>query len=237
MIYLGCPNCEGALRSMPEFLIECKSCHVSTRIPPCLDCGQVCQWNDSDEWIDNPLCQEHETAYPHCPCGHTEFQIPAEGAFWRGCLDCGHYFLEKRIELEETEDEEEERPIDPKMFKTLERLATWEARVDISKRNIHHEQMLEKIEEICKSCSPSLPKNVVQTASKIYQMTEDKRIMKGKRTLEFLIAVIYMACKQCDVIRSLEEILRHSCKAKEMSKKRKLISRYYRLLVMELGSS
>ena len=236
MIYLGCPNCEGALRSMPEFLIECKSCHVSTRIPPCLDCGQVCQWNDSDEWIDNPLCQEHETAYPYCPCGHTEFQIPAEGAFWRGCLDCGHYFLEKRIELEETEDEEE-RPIDPKMFKTLERLATWEARVDISKRNIHHEQMLEKIEEICKSCSPSLPKNVVQTASKIYQMTEDKRIMKGKRTLEFLIAVIYMACKQCDVIRSLEEILRHNFKAKETSKELKLICRYYRLLVMELGSS
>ena len=225
MVYLECPDCEGVLKSMPEFLVECKSCHASDRIPPCLACGQVCQWNDSDEWTDNPLCQEHEIAIPTpCPCSHTEFQIPAAGAFWRGCLDCGHYFLEKTIEIKETEYEEEELPIDPKMSKILKRLETWEARIDISKRNIHHEQMLKKIEEICKSCSPSLPKNVIQTASKIYQRAEDKQILKRKRTLEILTAVVYMACRQCDVIRSLEEILRHSCKAKEISKKLKLIS-------------
>ena len=120
MIIGECPECEGVLRSMPEFLVECKSCHVSTRIPPCLDCGQVCQWND-DEWIDNPLCQEHETAYPCCPCGHTEFQKPAEGAFWRGCLDCGNYYLEKKIELEDVEDEELEEETDDALNEELEK--------------------------------------------------------------------------------------------------------------------
>ena len=49
-------------------------------------------------------------------------------------------------------------------------------------------------------------------------------------------AVVYMACKQCDVIRSLEEILREICHAKELKSKTKLASRYYRMLVMELGT-
>ena len=49
-------------------------------------------------------------------------------------------------------------------------------------------------------------------------------------------AVVYMACKQCDVIRSLEEILRETCHAKELKSKTKLASRYYRMLVMELGT-
>jgi len=50
-------------------------------------------------------------------------------------------------------------------------------------------------------------------------------------------AVVYMACKQCDVIRSLEEILRETCHAKELKSKRKLASKYYRTLVMELGTA
>ncbi len=49
-------------------------------------------------------------------------------------------------------------------------------------------------------------------------------------------AVVYMACKQCDVVRSLEEILREVCLPRDVKSKTKLASRYYRMLVMELGT-
>ena len=45
-----------------------------------------------------------------------------------------------------------------------------------------------------------------------------------------------MACKRCDVIRSLDEILREVCHAKDVKSKAKLASRYYRMLAMELGT-
>jgi len=50
-------------------------------------------------------------------------------------------------------------------------------------------------------------------------------------------AVVYMACKQCDVIRSLEEILREVVIPRDVNSQTKLASRYYRMLVMELGTS
>ena len=43
-----------------------------------------------------------------------------------------------------------------------------------------------------------------------------------------------MACKQCDVIRSLEEIIKEVCLPRDVKSKTKLASRYYRTLVMEL---
>jgi transcription initiation factor TFIIB len=49
-------------------------------------------------------------------------------------------------------------------------------------------------------------------------------------------AVVYMACKKCDVVRSLDEILKEVCQPREIKSKRKLASRYYRTLVMELGT-
>ena len=49
-------------------------------------------------------------------------------------------------------------------------------------------------------------------------------------------AVVYMACKQCDVIRSLEEILKEVCHPRDVKSKTKLASRYYRTLVIELDT-
>ena len=44
-----------------------------------------------------------------------------------------------------------------------------------------------------------------------------------------------MACKQCDVVRSLEEICRGICPSKDVKSKTKLAARYYRTMVMEMG--
>ena len=116
----------------------------------------------------------------------------------------------------------------------MHRLGKWQQRVRVcSSRDRRLSNVLGRVSEICQSCS--LPKNVIETASLIYRGLDGKDIkVKGKSVVSISAAVVYMACKQCDVIRSLEEILREICHAKELKSKTKLASRYYRTLVMEL---
>jgi len=104
-----------------------------------------------------------------------------------------------------------------------------------SSRDRRLSNILGTVSEICQK--NSLPKNVIETASLIYRGLDGKNIkVKGKSVVSISAAVVYMACKQCGVIRSLEEILREICHAKELKSKTKLASRYYRTLVMEDGT-
>ena len=259
-----CPDCGGVLKSDPVFTLVCQGCSLVCLPIECEKCGTIIKWDDPDEGITDPkgfidvACEGCRDAIVQCQdCGSDKFK--KSGDLWIECKDCGSAFEEwfvKEFHSESVEWEEwkvknkfrqsksknRESPLDSSTKKSIERLRTWESRSRVGEKQkklseIHHERMLKKIEEICKSCSPSLPKNVIEAASKIYQRAEGKQIVKGKRTLEILTAVVYMACKQCDVIRSLEEILRHSCKAREIPKKLKLVARYYRFLVRGLGSS
>ena len=118
----------------------------------------------------------------------------------------------------------------------MHRLGKWQQRVRVSSsRDRRLSNVLGRVSEICQSCS--LPKNVIETASIIYRSLDGKNIkVKGKSVISISAAVVYMACKQCDVVRSLEEILREVCPAKDVKSKTKLASRYYRMLVMELGT-
>jgi transcription initiation factor TFIIB len=59
--------------------------------------------------------------------------------------------------------------------------------------------------------------------------------VKGKSVASITAATIYMACKQCCVVRSLEEIVREICLPKDVKSKTKLAARYYRTMVMEMG--
>ena len=258
-----CPDCGGVLKSDPVYLEICQGCGLESFPIACEKCGTIIKSDDPDEGITDPTgddvaCVNCRNAIVQCTrCDGDKFK--KSGGLWIECKDCGMAFEESSVKefhsesaewdewkvknkFQQSKSENLERPLDSSMEKSIERLRTWESRPRVGDkqkklREIHHERMLKKIEEICKSCSPSLPKNVIEAASKIYQRAEDKQILKRKRTLEILTAVVYMACRQCDVIRSLEEILRHSCKAKETSKKLKLVARYYRFLVSGLGSS
>jgi len=118
----------------------------------------------------------------------------------------------------------------------MHRLGKWQQRVRVSSsRDRRLSNVLGTVSEICQKSS--LPKNVIETASLIYRGLDGKGIkVKGKSVVSISAAVVYMACKQCDVIRSLEEILRETCHAKELKSKIKLASRYYRTLVMEDGT-
>ena len=128
------------------------------------------------------------------------------------------------------------KKINAEMASQMHRLGKWQKRVRVaSSRDRRLSNVLGTVSEICQKSS--LPKNVIETASLIYRGLDGKDIkVKGKSVISISAAVVYMACKQCDVIRSLEEILREICHTKELKSKTKLASRYYRMLVMELGT-
>ena len=129
------------------------------------------------------------------------------------------------------------KKISAEMASQMHRIGKWQPRVRVaSSRDRRLTSVLGKISEICQNAS--LPKNVIETASIIYRSLDGKNIqVKGKSVISISAAVVYMACKQCDVIRSLEEILREVVIPRDVKSKTKLASRYYRTLVMELGTT
>ena len=128
------------------------------------------------------------------------------------------------------------KTINSEIANQMTNLRKWQKRVRISSsRDRRLSNVLGKISEVSQNCS--LPKNVVETASKIYRSLDGKDIqVKGKSVLSISAAVIYLACKQCAIVRSLDEIIQGTTPMKEAKAKTKLASRYYRTLVMELGT-
>ena len=117
----------------------------------------------------------------------------------------------------------------------MQNLRKWQQRVRVtSPRERRLTNVLGKITETCESCN--LSKNVVETASKIYRSLDGKNIeVKGKSVISITVAVVYLACKQCDVVRSLEEICKEICLEKDEKAKSNLAAKYYRYLVLEMG--
>lgn len=116
----------------------------------------------------------------------------------------------------------------------MHNLRKWQQRVRVSSpRERRLANVLTKIGEACQSLS--LSKNVLETSSMIYRNLDGKMEVKGKSVTSISVATIYMACKQCDVVRSLEEICRGLCAPKDVKAKTKLAARYYRTMVMEMG--
>ena len=128
------------------------------------------------------------------------------------------------------------KTINSEIANQMNNLRKWQKRVRISSsRDRRLSNVLAKISEISQNCS--LPKNVVETASMIYRSLDGKDIqVKGKSVLSISAAVIYLACKRCTIVRSLDEIIQGTTTMKEAKAKTKLASRYYRTLVMELGT-
>ncbi|MFB0543539.1 MAG: transcription initiation factor IIB [Candidatus Bathyarchaeia archaeon] len=76
----------------------------------------------------------------------------------------------------------------------------------------------------------NLPKNVLETASVLYRQIVRKRLIRGRSIQGVAAASIYMACRQCKVIRTLEEV----AKASNISKKEG--GRNYRFLLRRLDT-
>ncbi|MDC0886121.1 TFIIB-type zinc ribbon-containing protein, partial [Nitrosopumilus sp.] len=117
----------------------------------------------------------------------------------------------------------------------MNHLRKWQQRVRVSTpKERRLANVLSKMGETCESLN--LSKNVLETTSMIYRNLDGHIEVKGKSVACITAATIYMACKQCDVVRSLEEICRGIVPAKDVKSKTKLAARYYRTMVMEMGA-
>ena len=117
----------------------------------------------------------------------------------------------------------------------MNHLRKWQQRVRVSTpKERRLANVLAKMGETCESLN--LSKNVLETTSMIYRNLDGHIDVKGKSVVCITAATIYMACKQCDVVRSLEEICRGIVPAKDVKSKTKLAARYYRTMVMEMGT-
>ena len=118
----------------------------------------------------------------------------------------------------------------------MNNLRKWQQRIRVSSpRERRLSNVLAKIGDTCKVLN--LSKNVLETSSMVYRSLDGKMDVKGKSVASITAATIFMACKQCDVVRSLNEICAGICTAKDLKAKTKLAAKYYRTMVMELGAS
>jgi len=77
----------------------------------------------------------------------------------------------------------------------------------------------------------NLPKNILETASVIYRKALKERVIRGRSIQGVTAAAIYLACRQCKLPRTLEEI----AQASNMNKKEG--GRNYRFLIKKLDCS
>lgn len=126
------------------------------------------------------------------------------------------------------------KTINHEVANQMHNLRKWQQRVRVSTpRERRLANVLSKLGETCDDLN--LSRNVLETASMIYRSLDGHVEVKGKSVVSITAATIYMACKQCDVVRSLEEICKGICPPKDVKSKTKLAARYYRTMVMEMG--
>jgi transcription initiation factor TFIIB len=126
------------------------------------------------------------------------------------------------------------KPIDYQMAETMNSVRKWHTRTRISSPQQRRlSNVLTKINETCNSMS--LPKLLLETAAMLYRNFESNYEAKGKSISCMAAATIYLACKKCSVVRSLEEIVEATGLTDQDRSNVKLASKYYRLMVMEMG--
>lgn len=110
------------------------------------------------------------------------------------------------------------------------RLRKWQRRIrvsDATERNLAF--ALSEITKIANNLN--LPKNILETASLIYRKAVKERLIRGRSIQGVTSAAIYLACRQCGLPRTLEEI----AQASNVNKKE--VGRSYRFLIKELNLS
>ncbi|MCX8150877.1 MAG: transcription initiation factor IIB [Candidatus Bathyarchaeota archaeon] len=110
------------------------------------------------------------------------------------------------------------------------RLRKWQRRIrvsDATERNLAF--ALSEITKI--SNNLNLPKNILETASVIYRKAVKERLIRGRSIQGVTSAALYLACRQCGLPRTLDEI----SQASTVNKKE--VGRSYRFLIKELNYS
>jgi len=118
----------------------------------------------------------------------------------------------------------------PSQKAQIYRLRKWQRRIrvsDATERNLAF--ALAEITKIANNIN--LPGNIAETASVTYRKAVKERLIRGRSIKGVTAATIYLACRQCGLARTLDEI------AQASSSNKKEIGRSYRFLIKELGYS
>lgn len=99
-----------------------------------------------------------------------------------------------------------------------------------------HRRLSNVLTRITETCAVlSLPKLLAETAAMLYRNYESNHEAKGKSISCMAAATIFLACRKCSVVRSLEEILIATGVTDQDRSSAKLASKYYRTMVMEMS--
>jgi len=124
------------------------------------------------------------------------------------------------------------RSIPPRNRAQLFRLRKWHTRTRISdgaERNLV--LALSSLDRM--SSALNLPRNLRETAAMIYRKTARNKLTRGRTIDGITAAVLYAACRQCNMPRTLEEISRVSeIKKKEIGRNYRNISRRLELKLL-----
>jgi len=108
------------------------------------------------------------------------------------------------------------------------RLRKWQRRIRVS--NATERNLAFALSEVSKIANAlSLPKNIAETASVIYRRAVKERLIRGRSIQGVTAAALYMACRQCNLVRTIDEI------AEVSNIDGKEVGRSYRFLVKELN--
>jgi transcription initiation factor TFIIB len=98
--------------------------------------------------------------------------------------------------------------------------------------NSNEKNLASALSELCKlSMSLNLPRAILETASVIYRKVNKKNFSRGRSIRNITAATIYLSCRQCSILRTLEEI------AIASGLDKKDIARSYRFMIRELETS
>jgi len=119
------------------------------------------------------------------------------------------------------------RGFPPEKRAQLHRLRRWQRRSRVSSST--ERNLASALSDMYRmAASLNLPKNVLETASVIYRKAVNKRLNRGRSIQGMVVAAMYLACRQCGLVRTLMELSRAS------GVNKKEVACNYRILVKEL---
>jgi transcription initiation factor TFIIB len=203
-----CPECNSRLihdQSKGEYICERCGCVVMDQIN---DYGPESHSNDFEE--KNKLTRAS---------GHTSYSLHDYGL---------------RTEIGFSSKDYSGKNIDYAIAEQMNTMRKWQSRIRVaSPKERRLSNVLYKINEICSLLS--LPKTITETAAMFYRLFENRSEAKGKSVICIAAATVYLACKKCNVVRSLEEIVSPLGTGEKSKANTRLASKYYRSMVMEMG--
>lgn len=164
----------------------------------------------------------------------TDFEEKSKNARASGSTSLALHDFGLRTEIAYGSKDYAGKSIDYQMVETMNSIRKWHVRSRIvSPQERRLSNVLSKINETC--AAMSLPKLLVETSAMLYRNFESSCEAKGKSIACMAAATIYLACKKCSVVRSLEEIVEATGVTDQDRSSAKLASKYYRMMVMEMG--